>query len=99
MKIFDQIKTGDFLSPSTIEGAILYGVCFAVAAWPCTGGRLPGLAMTAAESDGIPGRSRGLNDTMPQRASCEWISPADECAAESVGGGGHECAASAFTGG
>jgi RNA polymerase sigma-70 factor (sigma-E family) len=24
--------------------------------------------MTAAESDGIPGRSRGLNDTMPQRA-------------------------------
>jgi len=33
MKIFDQIKTGGFLSPSTIEGAVLYGVCFAVAAW------------------------------------------------------------------
>ena len=33
MKIFDQIKTSGFLSPSTIEGALLYGAVFAVAAW------------------------------------------------------------------
>jgi len=33
MKIFDQIKSGGFLSPSTIQGAILYAVIFTVLAW------------------------------------------------------------------
>jgi len=33
MKIFDHIKSDGLFSPSTIEGAILYGVVFAVAAW------------------------------------------------------------------
>jgi len=33
MKIFDHIKSDGLLSPSTIEGAVLYGIVFAVAAW------------------------------------------------------------------
>jgi small conductance mechanosensitive channel len=32
MKIVDQIKSEGFFSPSTIEGAVLYGIVFAVAA-------------------------------------------------------------------
>jgi small-conductance mechanosensitive channel len=33
MKIFDQIRSHGFLSPSTVEGAILYAIVFAVVAW------------------------------------------------------------------
>lgn len=33
MKVFDQIKSDGLFSPSTIEGAVLYGIVFAVAAW------------------------------------------------------------------
>ena len=33
MKLFDQIKGEQLFSPSTIEGAVLYSVAFAVAAW------------------------------------------------------------------
>ena len=33
MKIFEHIKSDGFLSPSTVEGAILYGILFALAAW------------------------------------------------------------------
>jgi len=33
MKIFDQIKSDGLFSPSTIEGAVLYAIVFAVAAW------------------------------------------------------------------
>jgi len=33
MKTLDQIRSSGFLSPSTIEGAILYALAFAVAAW------------------------------------------------------------------
>ena len=32
MRFFDQIRSG-FLNPSTVEGAILYGIVFIVAAW------------------------------------------------------------------
>jgi small conductance mechanosensitive channel len=33
MKIFDQIKAGDFADPSTLQGAILYAIIFAFFAW------------------------------------------------------------------
>ena len=33
MKFFDQIRSGGFFDPSTIEGAVLFGVVFALVAW------------------------------------------------------------------